>query len=97
MKLKLVQLPVKQIVAGKDNPRTINTKSAAFAELVASVKARGVMTPVHVRAHPQLKDKYELLAGERRWRACRKAKVARINAIDHGAISDGEGRQHDEH
>ena len=83
-------LPVKRIVVSGNNPRTVNTKTPEFIKLVESVKARGVIVPVHVRVHPKRKDKFELLAGERRWRACQAAKVARIRAIDHGAISDAD-------
>ncbi len=88
--MELVTLPVKRIVASKDNPRTVNEKSATFAELTESVRAHGVIVPVHVRVHPTRKDKYELLAGERRLRACQAARVNEIRAVDHGLLSDSE-------
>lgn len=88
--MELMQLPVKRIVADCPNPRTVNEKEADFADLVASIGARGVIIPIHVRVHPKRKDKYQLLAGERRWRAAQKAKVATIGAVDHGELSDAE-------
>jgi ParB/RepB/Spo0J family partition protein len=88
--MQLVTLPVKRIVPSPDNPRTVNEKRDDFLELVKSIQARGVIVPVHVRVHPKRKDKYELLAGERRWRACQAAKVNEILAIDHGPLSDSE-------
>jgi ParB family chromosome partitioning protein len=52
---------------------------AALAELAASIKAQGLMQPVVVR--PVERDRYELIAGERRWRAAQLAGLEEIPAI----------------
>ena len=51
----------------------------ALAELAASIKAQGLMQPVVVR--PVERDRYELIAGERRWRAAQLAGLEEIAAI----------------
>lgn len=78
------------ITLAKNNPRTIDKKSSSFNELVESIAAQGVIVPVHVRSDPSHKNAYELLAGERRYWAARKAALKTIPAIDHGGISDEE-------
>lgn len=52
--------------------------SAALQELTASIKASGVIQPVVVR---RLGERYQLIAGERRWRAARQAGLERIPAV----------------
>ena len=84
----LLSIPVDNILPTKNNPRRIDEKSEGFAELVASVKAQGVIVPVHCRFHPTKKAKYELLAGERRLRASKAAGLTMISAISHGEIND---------
>ncbi|MFD4140848.1 MULTISPECIES: ParB/RepB/Spo0J family partition protein [unclassified Streptomyces] len=51
----------------------------ALAELITSIKEVGLLQPVVVR--PLGPDRYELIMGERRWRACREAGLDRIPAI----------------
>lgn len=98
--LKSVQfeeLQVVDIIPSGDNPRTINERSEVFIELTESIKAQGVIVPVHVRIHPKQKSKFELLAGQHRWLASVilvggtdsvKAEKATIPAINHGTIND---------
>lgn len=52
---------------------------AALEELAASIKAQGVMQPIVVRPRPA--GGYEIIAGERRWRACRLAGLDRIPVV----------------
>ena len=90
---RLITAPVAAIVASGLNPRIINAKAPDFVEFVASVKAAGVVIPVHVRTNPEAANGrtpylYELLAGERRWRAAQAVGVETIRAIDHGALDD---------
>ena len=72
-------LPVSQLQAGKYQPRT-RMDEGALAELAASIKTQGIMQPVLVR--PVGKEgntvKYEILAGERRFRA---AQLAGLDVI----------------
>ena len=61
------------------NPRK-HFDEAALDELAASIAARGVIQPVIVRPHPQGPG-YQLVAGERRWRAAQKARLHEIPAL----------------
>jgi ParB/RepB/Spo0J family partition protein len=78
-------LPVNKIAPNPQNPRKMDTDPAsdAFPELVASVKEHGVLQPIIVRPRINLDgpESYELVAGERRWRAATVAGLKVIPAI----------------
>ncbi|OGA11789.1 MAG: chromosome partitioning protein ParB [Betaproteobacteria bacterium RIFCSPHIGHO2_12_FULL_69_13] len=74
----LVTLPVGRIRPGKYQPRT-RMGQEALAELAASIKAQGLMQPLLVR--PVDRDRYELIAGERRWRAAQMAGLEEVPAM----------------
>ena len=75
-------LPVTQLQAGKYQPRT-RMDEGSLAELAASIKTQGIMQPVLVR--PVGKDgstiKYEIIAGERRFRAAQLAGLEQIPVL----------------
>lgn len=73
-------VPVGQVVPGEYQPRR-HFDSDDLAELVASVKAQGVLQPILVRKHPRDDAKFELIAGERRWRAAQAAQLHEIPAL----------------
>ncbi len=74
----LAMLAVASIEAHPDQPRR-HFDEAALAELAASIEQRGVIQPVIVR--PVAAGRYQLVAGERRWRAAQKARLHEIPAI----------------
>jgi ParB family chromosome partitioning protein len=74
----LLTLPVGRIRPGKYQPRT-RMDQQALAELAASIRAQGLMQPLLVRAVDR--DSYELIAGERRWRAAQMAGLAEVPAL----------------
>jgi len=74
----LMTLPVAQIRPGRYQPRT-RMDQQALAELAASIRAQGLMQPVLVR--PVDRDRYELIAGERRWRAAQMAGLEEVPAV----------------
>ena len=74
----LKNIPVDLIQRGKYQPRT-DMHEEALEELSASIKNQGVMQPIVVR--PISSDKYEIIAGERRWRATQMAGLDTIPAI----------------
>lgn len=86
--VELVELLIVDIIPSGDNPRVINEKSTEFIELTESIQAQGVIVPIHVRIHPKQYGKVELLAGERRLKASRKAGRDLIPAVNHGKITD---------
>ncbi|MFD9716595.1 ParB/RepB/Spo0J family partition protein [Streptomyces sp. NPDC059076] len=72
------EVPIDAITPNPRQPREVFDEDA-LAELVTSIKEVGLLQPVVVR---QLgPDRYELIMGERRWRACREAGLERIPTI----------------
>jgi len=71
-------IPVSQIHTGKYQPRT-DVSEEGLEELKASIRRQGVIEPVIVR--PLAEGGYELVAGERRWRAAKAVGLAEIPAL----------------
>jgi ParB family chromosome partitioning protein len=74
----LLDLPVTSIIANRLQPRRVFDEES-LTSLTASVRELGVLQPVLVR--PADDGNYELIAGERRWRAARRAGLDRIPAL----------------
>lgn len=75
---KLVNLPVEFLQRGKYQPRR-DMHQEALQELANSIKAQGVMQPIVVR--PVGDNRYEIIAGERRWRAAQLAGMDTIPSV----------------
>lgn len=75
---ELREIPVDLIQRGRFQPRR-DMDPAALQELADSIRQQGVMQPVVVR--PISEGRFELIAGERRWRATQMAELDRIPAI----------------
>src|SRR5262245_65890869 len=74
----LATLAVDVLQPGRFQPR-LRLDQAALAELADSIKAQGVMQPILAR--PLGNGRYEIVAGERRWRAARLAGLAQVPAL----------------
>jgi ParB family chromosome partitioning protein len=74
----LLTLPVTRIRPGRYQPRT-KMDQQALAELAGSIRAQGLMQPLLVR--PVDRDRYELIAGERRWRAAQMAGLEEVPVL----------------
>lgn len=72
-------LPIDILQRGKYQPRK-EMNPAALEELAHSIKTQGILQPIIVRPAPE-KDRYEIIAGERRWRAATAAGLTKIPAI----------------
>src|SRR5229473_400843 len=81
----LVEVPIDQIEVNPHQPRKV-FDFTALDELAASIRSSGVIQPIIVR---RFAGAYQLIAGERRWRAARQAGLDRIPAIVREA-SDAE-------
>ncbi len=68
-------LPVEKMQPGEYQPRT-NMDQASLEELAASISSQGIIQPILVR--PVSDGKYEIIAGERRWRA---AQIAQLHEV----------------
>src|SRR5256884_9076629 len=73
----LVDVPIDQVEVNPNQPRKV-FDFTALDELAASIKASGVIQPIIVR---RVGGAYQLIAGERRWRAARQAGLDRIPAV----------------
>lgn len=74
------EIDVAQIRPNSRQPRTVFDEDE-LAELVGSIKEIGVLQPIVVRTAPDAAHDYELIMGERRWRATQQAGLATIPAI----------------
>lgn len=75
---ELKELPVELIEPNPDQPRT-NFEKGALDALAESIRSAGLLQPLIVR--PADGGKYQLVAGERRWRAAQKAGLDRVPAV----------------
>lgn len=75
---ELQQLPVEFLTPGKYQPRK-DMSQEALEDLASSIRAQGVIQPIVVR--PLAKNKFEIIAGERRWRASQLAQLAEVPCI----------------
>lgn len=75
-----IVVPIEQITANPDQPRRTFDPDA-LQELSASLKQRGVLQPLIVRPHPNDDGIYQIVAGERRWRAAQMAQLHELPVI----------------
>lgn len=73
-------VPIEKIVPNPDQPRR-SFAPEALEELRASIAEKGVIQPLIVRPHPTRADHYEIVAGERRWRASQLAQIHELPVI----------------
>jgi ParB family chromosome partitioning protein len=72
------ELPIEQLRPNAEQPRR-SFDAAAIDELAASIASKGMLQPILVR--PKGGDVYEIVAGERRWRAAQKAQLHKVPVI----------------
>jgi len=68
------RLPIEKIEPNPDQPRR-DFSPEALQELAESIRAKGIIQPLIVRQNPRKTDSYEIVAGERRWRAAQLAQL----------------------
>ena len=74
------KISVSSIIPNKNQPRKVFEKTA-LEELTNSVKERGIIQPLIVRKSHDQDDKYELIAGERRWQAAQSAGLHEVPVV----------------
>lgn len=77
---QVLHLDVESLEAGSFQPRRMFEEDALI-ELVGSVREKGVLQPLLVRKHPQKENMYEIVAGERRYRAAKIAGLKEVPVI----------------
>lgn len=73
-------VPVEFLRPNPKNPRR-RIGSADLAELADSIRAKGILQPIIVRAIPKVAGSFEIIAGERRWRAAQAAQLTEVPVI----------------
>lgn len=73
-------VPIEQIIPNPDQPRR-SFDQAALQELADSLRQRGVLQPLIVRKHPKDDGIYQIVAGERRWRAAQIAQLHELPVV----------------
>ncbi|WP_354343540.1 ParB/RepB/Spo0J family partition protein [Phyllobacterium ifriqiyense] len=74
------QIPIEFIARNPRNPRRLFTESD-LEDLTNSIREHGIVQPVVVRLAKDSADRYELIAGERRWRAAQRAGLTTVPVI----------------
>jgi ParB family chromosome partitioning protein len=74
------EIPIDLIHANPAQPRR-NFAQAEIDELADSIREKGILQPILVRPSPRNRGEFEIVAGERRWRAAQKAGVAAAPAL----------------
>lgn len=74
------RIPVEQLVANRANPRR-DFDPDQLEELTSSIREKGIMQPLLVRPNPDEIGKFEIIAGERRWRAAQRAGLNDVPVI----------------
>ncbi|WP_095587807.1 ParB/RepB/Spo0J family partition protein [Actibacterium ureilyticum] len=73
-------LPIEKVMPNPDQPRR-HFSTEALEELAASIREKGVIQPIIVRPSKRESGSYEIVAGERRWRASQLAQLHEVPAI----------------
>lgn len=73
-------LPIEKLHANPNQPRR-NFEESALNELAQSIRANGIIQPLIVRPHPEIAGEYQIVAGERRWRAAQVAQVHEVPVV----------------
>ena len=74
---KILQVPIEDIIPNRFQPR-LSFNDDALTDLAASIKQHGIIQPLVLR---RKNDKYEIIAGERRYKAARMAGLLSVPAI----------------
>jgi ParB family chromosome partitioning protein len=73
-------VPITALETGPFQPRQVFAPEA-LAELTESIRARGILQPILVRSHPDKPGIYQIIGGERRWRAAQQAGLHEIPVL----------------
>tara|TARA_B100000427_G_scaffold42649_1_gene31220 strand:+ start:584 stop:1435 length:852 start_codon:yes stop_codon:yes gene_type:complete len=73
-------ISISSIIRNKYQPRKVFEKES-LEELTNSIKERGIIQPIIVRKSENIIDKFEIIAGERRWQAAQKAGLHKVPAL----------------
>lgn len=81
-------VPIEHLHPNAAQPRS-HFEEESLAALAESIAANGILQPILVRRHPERGGEYEIVAGERRWRAAQRAKLHEVPILVR-ELSDGQ-------
>jgi len=81
-------VPIEHLHPNKTQPRR-TYDNAALDALAQSIEANGILQPILVRRHPDHPSEFEIVAGERRWRAAQAARLHEVPVVIRD-LTDGE-------
>ena len=84
----MTSIAVEHLEPGPFQPRS-DFDPASMAELVDSIRTRGILQPLLARPHPEHKERFQIIAGERRWRAAQQAGLHAVPTLIR-PLSDAE-------
>ena len=73
-------LPIEKVIANPNQPRQDFNKED-LEDLTRSIASRGIIQPIIVRVSKENNDLYQIVAGERRWRAAQKAQLHEVPVV----------------
>src|SRR3546814_17246929 len=73
-------VPIERLRPGRFQPRH-HFDEATVNALAESIRAQGILQPILVRRHPERPNEFEIVAGERRWRAAQIAKLPEVPVV----------------
>ncbi|MBB5514471.1 ParB family chromosome partitioning protein [Rubricella aquisinus] len=73
-------VPIEKLVANPDQPRR-HFNETDLADLTRSLKEKGILQPLIVRPDPAKSDRFQIVAGERRWRAAQRAQIHQVPVV----------------
>lgn len=76
----ITTIAIEHLEPGAYQPRKI-VEPQALTDLADSIRAQGVLQPLLARPHPKKKDRFEIIAGERRWRAAQLAEIHEVPVL----------------
>jgi len=82
------QVPIEHLHPSRVQPRS-RFDDEALSSLTESIREQGILQPILVRRHPDRESEFEIVAGERRWRAAQKAQLHEVPIIVRD-LTDGE-------
>lgn len=74
------EVPVERLHPSRVQPRRTFTEEA-LESLAGSIREQGLLQPILVRRHPDRANDYEIIAGERRWRAAQRAQLHQVPVV----------------
>ena len=77
---KVKEIDIHLLLPNVNQPRK-NFDRSSIIELSESIKSQGILMPILVRESKRKKNKYEIIAGERRWRAAQLAKIHKVPIV----------------